>query len=398
MVDALASHLATRQKINAATAVAGGSFSFAATTIEADDYASCCDDAVFAPAQSPAWVAAWLRNVRPDAFIVTVSDAGRPILSAALEIESVGPFKIARLVGKGHANGNFPPTVRALTPERHQSAVAAMTKHIAGARPDVDLLALERLAPEWQGIANPLRVLPHSTSPNIALAVDLSGGFDAVLTRTHGSKKKKKHRYQTRRLQTAGEIRLLAAKTPVDTLRMLDAFFDMKSARLKRLGVANVFGPRDVQAFFKDLFAGSASDREPAFILNALEVGGELRAITGSSRSGNRLICDFAAIANDELTGSSPGDYLFFENISAACHDGLAIYDFGVGDEPYKRSWCNIETPHLDVWMPLTSRGKLLAATLSAKARLKAQVKHSPAAWRLWKALRSRLRRVDLAG
>jgi CelD/BcsL family acetyltransferase involved in cellulose biosynthesis len=116
-----------------------------------------------------------------------------------------------------------------------------------------------------------------------------------------------------------------------------------------------------------------------------LEVGGELRAITGSSRSGNRLICDFAAIANDELTGSSPGDYLFFENISAACRDGLAVYDFGVGDEPYKRSWCNIETPHLDVWMPLTSRGKLLAATLSAKARLKAQVKHSPAAWRLWK-------------
>ena len=398
MVDASASHLSALDKTEAEAEVAGRPFSFATTIVDMATYASACEYAVFAPAQSPAWIAAWLRNVRPDALLATVTEAGRPILSIALQIEKSGPFTVARLVGGGHANGNFPSAARSLQRDRHQSAVAALTEKIASARPDIDLLALERLVPEWQGLANPLKVLPNTVSPNVALAANLAGGFEAVLTRAHGSKKRKKHRYRLRRFETAGNVRRLTARSPQETLAMLDAFFEMKSGRLKKLGVANVFGDAEVQAFFHDLFAEAAMDAEPAFLLNALEVGGRLRAITGSSRAADRLICDFAAIADDELTSASPGDHLFFENIDAACRDGLAVYDFGVGDEPYKRSWCNVETEHFDVWLPLTTRGRLLAAVLSAKARLKVMVKRSPLAWRVWKALRSRVRQSDSTG
>ncbi len=397
MVDASASHLSALDKTGAEAEVAGRPFSFATNVVDVATYTAACEDAVFAPAQSPAWITAWLRNIRPDALLATVTEAGRPVLSIALQIENSGPFKLARLVGGGHANGNFPPAAQSLGRDRHHSAVSALAERIAKSRPDIDLLALERLVPEWRGLANPLKVLPHTISPNVALAVDLAGGFDAVLTRAHGSKKKKKHRYQLRKLEAAGTVRRLTARSPQETRTMLDAFFEMKSGRLKRLGVANVFGDAEVRAFFHDLFAGAAMDAEPAFLLDALEVGGKVRAITGSSRSGDRLICDFAAIADDDLTSASPGDYLFFENINAACHDGFAVYDFGVGDEPYKRSWCNIETEHFDVWLPLTTRGKLLAAALSAKARLKAQVKRSPLAWRAWKALRSRVRQSNSA-
>jgi CelD/BcsL family acetyltransferase involved in cellulose biosynthesis len=247
--------------------------------------------------------------------------------------------------------------------------------------------------PEWQGRANPLAVLPNTSSPNVALAVDLSGGFDAVLAKAHGSKKRKKHRYQLRRFQASGDIRRVTATSRQDVRALLYAFFDMKGGRLKKLGVANVFGDGKVKAFFHDLFADATADAEPAFVLDGLEVDGKLRAVTGSSRSGDRMICDFAAIADDELAAVSPGDYLFYENIHAACLAGLAAYDFGVGDEPYKRSWCNIETGHFDVWLPLTAQGKLLAVALSAKARVKARVKRSPLAWRFWKAVRSHARR-----
>jgi hypothetical protein len=43
---------------------------------------------------------------------------------------------------------------------------------------------------------------------------------------------------------------------------------------------------------------------------------GKLRAITGSSISADRLICEFGAIANDDLAHASPGEFLFFDNIS----------------------------------------------------------------------------------
>ncbi len=156
------------------------------------------------------------------------------------------------------------------------------------------------------------------------------------------------------------------------------------------LGIANVFGDAKVRAFFHALFAGALAQRPPPFVLHGLDVAGKLRAVTGSSRAGKRLICEFGSIADDELAFASPGDFLFFANIEEACAQGLEIYDFSVGDEPYKRQWCDLETRHLDVLVPLTAKGRALAFLLRQDARLKSFVKKSPVIWQLTKKLRRR--------
>ncbi|TIT61214.1 MAG: GNAT family N-acetyltransferase [Mesorhizobium sp.] len=90
----------------------------------------------------------------------------------------------------------------------------------------------------------------------------------------------------------------------------------------------------------------------------------------------------------DELANTSPGDFLFFDNIQNACQTGFAVYDFSVGDEPYKRLWCDIETQHFEVLVPLTLKGRALGQALRQGARLKAFVKNSPTIWKLAKMLR----------
>ena len=90
------------------------------------------------------------------------------------------------------------------------------------------------------------------------------------------------------------------------------------------------------------------------------------------------------------MAHASPGDFLFFDNIEEACKQGLDIYDFSVGDEPYKRLWCDIETRHFDVVVPLTAKGRLLALQMRLLARLKAFVKNSPLIWKLTKLVRKR--------
>ena len=67
---------------------------------------------------------------------------------------------------------------------------------------------------------------------------------------------------------------------------------------------------------------------------------------------------------------------------------GWRSIDFSVGDEPYKRLWCDIETRHFDVVVPLTAKGRLLAAAMRLTGRLKAFVKNSPTVWKLTKLLR----------
>jgi CelD/BcsL family acetyltransferase involved in cellulose biosynthesis len=110
--------------------------------------------------------------------------------------------------------------------------------------------------------------------------------------------------------------------------------------------------------------------------------------VTGSSVSGKRLICEFGAIAEDDLAHASPGDFLFFENIQEACEKGFEVYDFSVGDEPYKRLWCDTEVQHFEVLAPLTPKGRMLALSLRQSARLKAFIKNNPSIWRLTKRLR----------
>src|SRR4029078_11012686 len=108
----------------------------------------------------------------------------------------------------------------------------------------------------------------------------------------------------------------------------------------------------------------------------------------GSSRSGKRLICEFGAIAEDDLGNTSPGDFLFFDNIQEACETVFAVYDFSVGDEPYKRLWCDIETQHFEVLVPLTLKGRALAVTLREGGRFKTFINNSPTIWKLTKILR----------
>jgi CelD/BcsL family acetyltransferase involved in cellulose biosynthesis len=393
MVDAIASFDGSRLAAGEASPRALPADTAGLSVSVADEaalaaYAEFCRSALFAPAQSAAWILKWARHAGADAVVATLSSEDRPVFSLALEIIRSGPFRIARFMGGRHANGNFAATDPRWLPGADSRAIRSMLAAIAKARPDIDLIALERLLPDLDGVANPLASFPHFPSPNLSLAVDLAGGFDDLLSRASGKRKRKKHRSQTRKFEAVGKHRRIEARTADEVNRLLDAFFEMKEFRFRKVGIANVFGDSEVRAFFRALFAGALAEENPSFVLHGLEVADKLRAITGSSRSGKRLICEFGAIAEDDLGHTSPGDFLFFDNIQEACETGFAVYDFSVGDEPYKRLWCDIETRHFEVLCPLTLKGRALALALRQGARLKAFVKNSPTVWKLTKMLR----------
>ncbi|MGX8007785.1 GNAT family N-acetyltransferase [Mesorhizobium sp. ORM8.1] len=352
------------------------------------DYAQFCASALFAPAQSASWVSNWVAATDADLVVGTLGIGGRPALSLALEIVRRGPFKVARFASGRHANGNFAAADPRFLPALDSAAIGSLFAAIHKARPDIDLISLERLMPDLDGAANPLAAMHNFTSPNLALAVDLDGGFDALLSRASGKRKRKKHRSQTRKFEAVGPFRRIEARTRDDVDRLLDAFFAMKEARFAKMGIADVFSDKPVRAFFRAVFADALTEERPSFLLHGLDVAGKLRAVTGSSRSGKRLICEFGAIAEDDLAFTSPGDFLFFDNIQEACELGFAVYDFSVGDEPYKRLWCDIEIQHFDVLAPLTLKGRALAAGLRQSTRAKAFIKNNPTAWNLTKMLR----------
>jgi CelD/BcsL family acetyltransferase involved in cellulose biosynthesis len=172
------------------------------------DYDQFCASAVYGVGQNPVWVRAWIEATGCDALIVSVRRAGRQIVALALEVVREGPFRIARYPGGDHANGNFPAVARDGAKLSEDDA-KAICEAIHDARPDIDLVYLQRQNPRHSATENALVELSSVQSPNVSLAVDLSGGFDGVMTRRHGKKKRKKYRLQVRKFEDLGGYRII---------------------------------------------------------------------------------------------------------------------------------------------------------------------------------------------
>lgn len=384
MVDAAAS---TKREIEDSSPKRGVSSTQPAAAVSLLDvaaYSIFAQGNYFAPAQSPAWVREWVRHSGQDCAIVQISLRHGGQIALPLEVSKVGPLKVARFMGNRHANGNFPPSSG--SPGRIEaSEIVAAVKQV---RPDVDLLLLERMAQQVSGAVNPLAHLPQQQSPNVSLAADLDGGFDALLDRASGKRKRKKHRSQTRKFEAVGPIRRITPATANEVNHILDAFFELKAARFREMGLTDVFADEGTRSFFRGLFTSSLMQEPKQFALQALEVDGKLRAITGCSRSADRMICEFGAIASDDLAHASPGEFLFFDNIREACDEGFAVFDFSVGDEYYKRLWCNIEEHQFDVRLATSLNGRVLAGLLGAAASAKRSIKANPLVWSTIKRFR----------
>lgn len=394
MVDAAAREPA-EQRQSAQPAIIVGAGEFVATVhASADSFLEVCGGLdTFAPPQSVAWVENWLDAVRPDSILVTISRNGTPVFALGLQTLRKSSFRIARVLGLNHANANFFPLAAGMHPEFDRACVTAAIATIKQARPDVHALVFERLVQSLDGRRNPLLSYEAQPSPNIALSLKLTPGFDGVLAKQNGQRKRKRHRYQQRRLETIGKVRHIRPNNPSEALRVINAFLELKSPRLRSQGLIDVFGSEAVRDFFRRLFMQAVDAKQANFVLDALEVDGKIRAVTGSSIRGNRIVCDFAAFADDDSAAASPGDYLLYTNIRDAVSAGFEIYDLGVGDEPYKRSWCDIEEEHFDVFVPLTRTGSVLVASQRVKTRLVSLIKSNATLLRIARWVRAKLRR-----
>jgi len=346
--------------------------------------------AIHGAPQSFAWIHNWHAIVNADSFVVGLFDSNGPILLVPLEVVSQNGAKIARYPGGSHANCNFPWLRKEYGGILGREVVRQLIEVIRKARPDIDALSLTRQLSELQGAASPLLTLGKAPNPNPVLAASLDGGFDAVLDRANRKRKLKKHRQHSRRYEESGGWRVTRPQTRTESDTILDLYFAMKAQRFRKMGIRDPFADENVRNFFKALFDVELARGQNLNELRFLEVGGTVRSIIGKLFGNTGPTVEFAAIAEDELMAASPGEFLFFEDISHSCGEGHSIYSFGIGDEPYKREWCDLEFTIYDTLIPLSTKGKFFTVLQSVRNAIAGSIKRNPRLWGLAKTLRSR--------
>ena len=102
-------------------------------------------------------------------------------------------------------------------------------------------------------------------------------------------------------------------------------------------------------------------------------------AIVGGVGDRHRFSVMFNSITSSANARLSPGIILMAEIISDCAKRGLASYDLGAGQAPYKEYFCWASVQRFDSFVPCSPRGHAMAMLYKTADALPRSLKTSPA-------------------
>lgn len=342
------------------------------------------------------WCRAWVEQYRRPLVIVEGRMNGALAFILPLERVRGRMFTSAQFIGAEHSNLNTglmtEDFLKAATPE----TMAAVSGQIRAAVSGVDFVLLTNVPQTWRGTPMPFAVLPSVENQNHAFALTIQKDFVATLAQLSAKRRRKKFSSSHRRLESMGGYEHVVASTAEEKNRFLDLFFEQKGQRLVELDLPNVFACPKTRQFLHGLAQLPQGEDRFALRLHALrmtggEHQGEVPAIAGLSRKGDHLIVQFCTIGSGPLTHAAPGELLFHLMVESYNTQNVGLFDFGIGDMPFKRAWTNVETVQVNVTLPVTQLGRLAAMKEETTTRLKAMIKQNPAVYAFLQRIRARV-------
>lgn len=261
-------------------------------------------------------------------------------------------------------------------------------------RPHADLLCLNNVPLDWRGERHPLAALPQVRNQNASFQLKLAATMEETIAPLNAKSRRKKYRTQVRKLEAAGGFDHIRPVTHDEQQALLECFFEQKAARFANSGLPDAFHEAETQAFFHMLLECDKGSSDVALELHAIRLKGEhdgkISAIAGLSRKGDHVICQFGSIDDSLMPEASPGELLFWLVIERSVLTGATLFDFGIGDQDYKRRWCTEKTVHHDILLPLGSAGRIAAVAHRNRTKLKTLIKANPRLYALIQRLRAR--------
>ncbi len=314
------------------------------------------------------------------AIVVARDAAGRPVALLPLRLTRLGPLTLAGFLGGSWANyhlGLFRPGVSWAAED-----VAALLRE-AGARARADLFAFLNQPSRWEGLDNPLALMPHAPGPNPAFASALPRSLGDWLDARFSRASQKKLRKKARKLEAFGPVSHVRAETPEAAARFLAAFLAHKAAQALARRARDPFAQPQARDLLSRLAASEAME------MHALLAGERIVATFGALAGGRRLSGLVVSYDGDkEVAAGSPGEWLLIEVVRDAIARGFQTFDLGVGESRYKREICEIEERLFDTAFGVTPLGRAAAAAYLGGRKAMGAIKRRPRLFRWLQRLR----------
>lgn len=249
-----------------------------------------------------------------------------------------------------------------------------------------DTIALEKMPETIGAQKNPLLGLDVRLNPSGAYETALGADWEQFYTAKRSSATRRRDRTKLKRLGELGEVRFVNPQD-AEIASTLDLLIDQKSKAFARMGVANMFARPGHMAFYREL---ATSPRLRSLVhLSRLDVGPTWAALNLGLTFRDCYFHILASYDDGEVSRFGPGAAHLRELLRFATERGLKRFDFTIGDEPYKRDWCETEQRLHDYSAAMTWRGWPSAALSLGWRRLKRAIKQTAPLWNAAQRVRS---------
>jgi CelD/BcsL family acetyltransferase involved in cellulose biosynthesis len=302
-------------------------------------------------------------------FVAVTSADRKPLMLLALGIERVNGVRVLRFLDGGVSDYNAPilfPEIETLGLED-----CALWKQIQSHLPAYDLAVLEKMPDSVDGIRNPLASLTTGARHESCHHVTLQGDWADFQ-----SKRLPNHRDSRRRLRNLEKrapVRFKIADGEQERQRVFNALIRMKRHRFSDTAAHDIFADGGYLQFYAD--ATRKLGAKGTVQVSALYAGDHVIAANWGLYCNGRYIDLVPSYEAGEWRQFAPGRLLAEWLLQQHLERGDSVFDYGIGDEPYKFGYCDQHSTLGDAYLPATAKGMaynaMLQFQLIAKSKLR---------------------------
>jgi CelD/BcsL family acetyltransferase involved in cellulose biosynthesis len=345
------------------------------------------------------WLTTWqrhvgLRNGVTPAIVMGRDVGGNILFLLPLSIRAAGFARELAWLGSDLCDYNAPLLAENFSKRVDAARFVELWKKIirhlqSHPRYRFDYFNLTKMPEQIGAQSNPMLHLSVTMNANGAHLTQLTGDWETFYNAKRTSSSRKRDRTKRKKLSEFGEMRLSNSESQEDIARTLDILVDQKTRSFARMGVANLFARPGHADFFRAIAIDPAM--KPRVHLSKLNVGATPAASNLGLTYRGRYYHLLTSYDDGDMSRYGPGAIHLQELMHLAIDRGFDIFDFTIGDEPYKRDWCDTELKLYDFVAAATWRGALFAVPMLAKQRLKRWIKQTPALWKVFSGARALL-------
>jgi len=318
--------------------------------------------------QNEGWLRSWYATIGRTVgtpLLVTALDRRSGELAAMLPLvlRADGRLRIVEFADEGVSDANAP----ILGPAAPQSAAdaQAMWDAMRAALTGTDLVRFTKMPREIEDRVNPLTLLTAARASRLNRnVVAIAGSWEDYLGVLKGALRKQLRKSWRLFAQHDGAT-FRRIDDPDEAVRLLATLERQQSARMLAQGQPYRLDEPAFSAFYRTVTAEGVADGS-VILTTLMHQDQVVAALLGLARGDTYVMVRISADAG-RWANCSPGRLVIVKTMESLHAEGYRLFDFSVGDYPYKRRLGARGEPLFELTAALTARGLPLLAYDRAK-------------------------------